>query len=40
VASDELVAFGDGIESDTLPLSWGQSVTIGVAERSLNLVGP
>jgi hypothetical protein len=40
VASDELVAFGDGIESDTLPLSWGQSVTVGVAERTLNLVGP
>jgi len=38
VASDRLVAFGDGIESDALTLSWGQSVQLSVADRVLNLV--
>lgn len=38
VASDRLVAFGDGIETDALSLSWGQSVRIGVAARTLRLV--
>jgi len=28
VESDELIVFGDGIESDFLRLTWGQSVTI------------
>ena len=26
--SDRLVAFGDGIESDAVPVSWGQRITI------------
>ncbi|GAB2470130.1 NAD(+)/NADH kinase [Jatrophihabitans fulvus] len=38
VASDRLVAFGDGIESDALTLSWGQTVRISVADRTLHLV--
>ena len=36
--SDELVCFGDGIESDSLRLSWGQTLTITTAEQTLNLV--
>ncbi len=36
--SDELVCFGDGIESDALRLFWGQALTITVATRALHLV--
>ena len=36
--SDELVCFGDGIETDTLRLAWGQTLTITAAEQTLNLV--
>ena len=32
------VVFGDGIEDDFLPFDWGQSLTVGIAERALNLV--
>jgi NAD kinase len=40
IASDQLVLFGDGIESDAIGLSWGQSVSIGLASRVLRLVRP
>jgi len=32
------VAFGDGIESDRLALTWGQSATVTVAAEALRLV--
>lgn len=38
IASDRLVAFGDGIEADSLTLTWGQTVRIGRAETALRLV--
>jgi hypothetical protein len=38
VSSDQLVLFGDGMESDAIGLSAGQSVTIGLARRTLRLV--
>ncbi|MFC8514764.1 hypothetical protein [Streptomyces sp. NPDC057257] len=39
VESERLIAFGDGMEGDALELTWGQSVRVGVAARSLRLVG-
>ncbi|WP_438290098.1 hypothetical protein [Streptomyces sp. HUAS TT7] len=39
VESDRLVAFGDGMESDALDLTWGQSVSLGVSDTALRLVG-
>ncbi|RCH65672.1 hypothetical protein DT019_26525 [Streptomyces sp. SDr-06] len=39
VESDRLVAFGDGMEGDALELTWGQSVSLGVADTALRLVG-
>ncbi|MFF9012792.1 hypothetical protein ACF09C_07420 [Streptomyces sp. NPDC014870] len=39
VESDRMVAFGDGMESDTLDLTWGQTIRVGVAGTTLRLVG-
>ncbi|MFF4243029.1 hypothetical protein ACFYY2_00965 [Streptomyces sp. NPDC001822] len=38
VESDRMVVFGDGMESDALELTWGQSVRLGVSDTSLHLV--
>jgi NAD kinase len=38
IGADGLVAFGDGIEADHLPLTWGQTVTFRSSPRKLNLV--
>jgi hypothetical protein len=38
VESDRLIAFGDGIESDALQLTWGQTVRVGVCADSLRLL--
>jgi hypothetical protein len=38
VAESDLVVFGDGIESDTLTLSWGQHLELRTADTLLNLV--
>jgi len=32
------VVFGDGIEDDHLPFDWGQTLRVGIADQSLNLV--
>ncbi len=37
-AESDLVVFGDGMESDTLAVGWGQRIEIGVAPIKLHLV--
>jgi hypothetical protein len=37
-AESDLVVFGDGIETDFVPVTWGQSATLRVADRRLRLV--
>ncbi|MFJ3309324.1 hypothetical protein ACIPSA_41025 [Streptomyces sp. NPDC086549] len=39
VESDRLIAFGDGIESDALELTWGQTVRVRVCGERLRLIG-
>ena len=36
--SDRLILFGDGIETDYAPLTWGQTATIHLASRTLRLL--
>jgi len=38
IAADQLVLFGDGVEADAVPLSWGQTVGVSIAQRTLNLL--
>jgi NAD kinase len=38
VESERLVAFGDGMESDAVELTWGQTVRVGVCGERLRLV--
>lgn len=38
VDSDELVVFGDGMEAERLTATWGQTVRISIAPRTLRLV--
>jgi hypothetical protein len=38
VESDRLVAFGDGIEADSLAVTWGQTVRLCVSDQRLRLV--
>lgn len=37
-AESSLVLFGDGIESDSVPLTWSQQVTLALADQRLRLV--
>jgi hypothetical protein len=37
IESDRLVAFGDGIESDAIGLTWGQRVRLNISDQTLRL---
>jgi hypothetical protein len=37
-AESDLVLFGDGIEHDAVPLTWGQRAVVHLAQQTLNLV--
>ncbi|WP_282700295.1 hypothetical protein [Streptomyces sp. CC219B] len=39
VESERLIAFGDGVETDAVELTWGQTVRLGVCGERLRLVG-
>jgi len=36
--SDQLVLFGDGVEADAIPLTWGQSARLRLADHALQLL--
>ena len=36
--SDRLVLFGDGIETDSVSLTWGQGAVLRLSDRRLHLV--
>jgi NAD kinase len=36
--SDQLVLFGDGIETDAIPVSWGQAARVSVAGQTLRML--
>lgn len=38
VESDALTAFGDGIETDAITLTWGQTITVQSSSRTLHLL--
>ena len=38
VESDQLVLFGDGIESDAIPLAWGETAHVHLASQTLRLL--
>jgi NAD kinase len=38
VRSETLVLFGDGMEADRVPLTWGQTVSLAPARRTLTLI--
>ena len=37
-AESDLVVFGDGIETDFVPVTFGQNATLELADRQLRLV--
>ncbi|GAA2331415.1 hypothetical protein OKJ48_11335 [Streptomyces kunmingensis] len=39
VESERLVAFGDGMESDAIELTWGQTIRLGLCPTKLRLIG-
>jgi hypothetical protein len=39
VESERLVAFGDGMETDAVELTWGQTLRVGVCRERLRLAG-